>query len=84
MLQYVALGAGPLTGLGGVEGLAWINTKHANRSNWLMLPTGHRYTRVSTNQNQPKSEELVAPPPPSCSAGPRTGRTSRSCSCPAA
>ena len=31
MLQYVALGAGPLTGLGGVEGLAWINTKHANR-----------------------------------------------------
>ena len=32
MLQYVANGAGPLTSLGGVEGLAWINTKFANRS----------------------------------------------------
>ena len=32
MLQYVANGAGPLTSLGGVEGLAWINTKFANKS----------------------------------------------------
>ena len=32
MLQYVANGAGPLTSLGGVEGLAWINTKFANTS----------------------------------------------------
>jgi choline dehydrogenase-like flavoprotein len=32
MLQYVASGKGPLTSLGGVEGLAWINTRHANRS----------------------------------------------------
>lgn len=32
MLQYAARAEGPLTSLGGVEGLAWINTKFANRS----------------------------------------------------
>ena len=32
MLQYAANAGGPLTSLGGVEGLAWINTKYANRS----------------------------------------------------
>lgn len=32
MLQYVAAGSGPLTALGGVEGLGFINTKFANRS----------------------------------------------------
>ena len=32
MLQYAAHAGGPLTSLGGVEGLAWINTKFANRS----------------------------------------------------
>ena len=32
MLQYAAHANGPLTSLGGVEGLAWINTKFANKS----------------------------------------------------
>lgn len=30
MLKYVLFGSGPLTVLGGVEGLAWIPTKYAN------------------------------------------------------
>ena len=32
MLQYAAGATGPLSSLGGVEGLAWVNTKFANRS----------------------------------------------------
>ena len=32
MLEYAAKANGPLTSLGGVEGLAWINTKFANKS----------------------------------------------------
>lgn len=32
ILEYINNDAGPLTLLGGVEGLAWINTKYANRS----------------------------------------------------
>ena len=32
MLEYAAKGQGPLSALGGVEGLAWINTKFANKS----------------------------------------------------
>ena len=32
MLEYAAKAGGPLTSLGGVEGLAWINTKFANSS----------------------------------------------------
>ena len=32
MLEYAAKAGGPLTALGGVEGLAWINTKFANSS----------------------------------------------------
>ena len=32
MLKYAANAGGPLTSLGGVEGLAWINTKYANSS----------------------------------------------------
>ena len=32
MMQYAAHANGPLTALGGVEGLAWINTKFANKS----------------------------------------------------
>ncbi|XP_043597272.1 glucose dehydrogenase [FAD, quinone]-like isoform X1 [Bombus pyrosoma] len=31
-LEYVLFGDGPLTGLGGIEGLAFINTKYANTS----------------------------------------------------
>jgi len=30
VLQYVMYGRGPLTILGGVEALAWVNTKYAN------------------------------------------------------
>jgi len=32
VFQYAMYGAGPLTILGGVEGLAWVNTKYANAS----------------------------------------------------
>ncbi|XP_039305528.1 uncharacterized protein LOC105194944 [Solenopsis invicta] len=32
VMQYVALGDGPLTVLGGVEGIAFVNTKYANAS----------------------------------------------------
>ncbi|CAG7816615.1 unnamed protein product [Allacma fusca] len=32
VMQYAMYGAGPLTILGGVEGLAWVNTKYANAS----------------------------------------------------
>lgn len=30
VMQYVMYGKGPLTILGGVEALAWVNTKYAN------------------------------------------------------
>merc|ERR1719189_1595354 len=32
MVDYVVKGQGPMTSLGGVESLAWINTKYANKS----------------------------------------------------
>ncbi len=32
VIKYIMFGSGPLTILGGVEGLAWINTKFANRT----------------------------------------------------
>lgn len=32
VIQYAMYGSGPLTILGGVEGLAWVNTKYANAS----------------------------------------------------
>ncbi|XP_033349828.1 glucose dehydrogenase [FAD, quinone]-like isoform X2 [Bombus vosnesenskii] len=32
VLEYVLYGDGPLTGLGGIEGLAFVNTKYANTS----------------------------------------------------
>jgi len=30
VIQYAVYGRGPLTILGGVEGVAWVNTKYAN------------------------------------------------------
>lgn len=30
VIQYTLYGKGPLTILGGVEGVAWVNTKYAN------------------------------------------------------
>ena len=67
VLKYAMFGSGPLTVLGGVEGMAWIPTKYENRSKvriflglgtfdlyeiYLLKVQNYKYNRPSTTKIQ--------------------------------
>ena len=55
VLKYAMFGSGPLTVLGGVEGLAWIPTKYENRSK--VRKNVYRVSQQVLDRNLSKSQK---------------------------